>query len=90
MIPTTGAVLSGIEVYSANANGVANPTVNLQLSADDGATWSTIATNLTMDRFGRGSYIWTVPTNLTSGNQYLIRAVANKGTNRRGLHPSRS
>ena len=48
----TGAVLSGIEVYAANANGVATPTVNLQLSPDNGTTWSTIATNLTMDRFG--------------------------------------
>ena len=29
----TPAVLSGIEVYAANAGGVANPTVNLQVSA---------------------------------------------------------
>ena len=85
--PTTGQRSSGIEVYAANADGVANPTVNLQLSADDGTTWSTIATNLTMDRFGRGSYAWTIPTNMTSGNQYLIQAVANQGTQAAGTSP---
>ncbi len=34
----TPAVLSGIEVFAANAGGVANPTVDLQVSPDGGAT----------------------------------------------------
>ena len=83
----TGAVLSGIEVFAPNSNGVANPTVNLQYSPDSGTTWSTIVTNLTMDRFGRGSYTWSIPTTLASGNQYLIRAVSNDGTNPTGASP---
>ena len=57
----TPAVLSGIEVYAANAGGVANPTVDLQVSPDGGTTWTTIASGLTMDTFGRGSYVWTIP-----------------------------
>ncbi len=43
------AILSGIEVSAANPHGVANPTVNLQLSTDNGATWTTLAAGLTMD-----------------------------------------
>ena len=51
----TPAVLSGLEVYAANVGGVANPTVNLQVSPDGGTTWTTIATDLTMDEFGAGA-----------------------------------
>ncbi len=81
----TPAVLSGLEVFAANAGGVANPTVNLQVSTDGGTTWTTIATGLTMDAFGRGSYVWTVPTTETPGNDYLIRAIANEGTDPQGV-----
>jgi parallel beta-helix repeat protein len=79
------AILSGLEVFAANPNGVANPTVHLQLSSDDGGTWTTIATGLSMDRFGRGSYNWTIPTSLTPGSQYLLRAVADQGSQPMGV-----
>ena len=75
----TPAVLAGIEVFAANPNGVANPTVNIDVSPDGGATWMSIATGLTMDAYGNGSYQWTIPTNLPLGNQYLVRVTANKG-----------
>ena len=80
----TPAVLSGIEVYAANAGGVANPTVDLQVSPDGGTTWTTIASGLTMDAFGRGSYVWTIPTTEAPGNDYLIRAVADEGSHAQG------
>ena len=70
-----GAILSGIELTQANPAGVANPTVDLQVSGDNGATWNTIATGLTMDGYGRGSYNWTVPANQPPG-QYLMRVVS--------------
>ena len=81
----TPAVLAGLEVYAANPNGVANPTVHLDLSADGGATWTSIATGATMDQFGRGSYQWTIPTTLTPGNQYLVRVTADEGTEPAGV-----
>ncbi len=81
---TTPAVLSGLEVFAANGGGVANPTVNLQVSPDGGTTWTTIATNLSMDAFGRGSYIWTIPVAETSGSNYLFRVTANEGTHPQG------
>ena len=54
---------------------MANPTVDLQVSGDNGAAWNTIATGLTMDGYGRGSYNWTVPANQPPG-QYLMRVVS--------------
>ena len=71
-----GPLLSGIELSQANpAGGVANPTVNLQLSSNSGYSWSTIATGLTMDRFGNGTYAWTVPSNQSTGS-YELRVVS--------------
>ena len=55
------AFVCGIELWQANPGGVANPTVNLELSSDGGVNWSPLANNLTMDRFGRGAYLWTIP-----------------------------
>ena len=73
------ALLSGIEVTADNPAGVANPTVNLDLSTDNGGSWTTLATGLTMDRFGRGSYMWTAGPE-TAGNTALIRVTANDGS----------
>ena len=81
----TPAVLSGIEVYAAHAGGVANPTMDLQVSPDGGTTWTTIASGLTMDAFGRGSYVWTIPTTEAPGNDFLIRAVADEGSHAQGV-----
>ena len=79
------AVLAGIEVFAANPNGAANPTVNLDVSPDGGGTWISIATGLAMDAYGNGSYDWTIPSNLPLGNQYLVRVTANEGTNPVGV-----
>ena len=80
----TPAVLAGLEVFAANAGGVANPTVNLQVSPDGGTTWTTIATGQTMDEFGAaatsGRYRFQRP-----GSNYLIRVVANEGTDPQGV-----
>ena len=67
------AILSGIELTAANAGGVAAPTVNLEVSTDNGGSWSTVATSTSPTVFvsnpgfeaqvlGDGGYI---PGNLT-------------------------
>ena len=70
-----GALLSGIELRRANAGGVANPALRLEASVDGGASWATVATGLTMDRFGRGQVQWT-PDSETAGNSARLRIVA--------------
>ncbi|MFZ5919182.1 MAG: right-handed parallel beta-helix repeat-containing protein, partial [Chloroflexota bacterium] len=72
------ALLSGIEILKANAQGVAAPTADLEVSLDNGASWTPIASGLAMDRYGRGSYTWT-PTQETAGNTALIRAIGHAG-----------
>ncbi len=73
------AILSGIELLQTNAGGVASPTVNLEVSTDSGGTWTPIANNLTMDAYGRGSYLWTAGPQ-TAGSTALIRVTSNNGT----------
>ena len=53
------AVLSAIEVLQANPGGVVTPTVNLEVSVDDGATWTLLAADVPLDRFGVGQFLWT-------------------------------
>src|SRR6185369_17123958 len=79
------AVISGIEIQADDLFGVAAPTFNLELSADNGASWSPLAGNLPADRFGRGSYLWTIPANQPLGGQYLVRATANDGVHAQGV-----
>ncbi len=79
------AVLAGLEIYAVNPLGVTSPTVNLDLSADGGQTWTSIATGLGMDHFGRGNYLWTIPTTLTPGSQYLVRVTSNDGQHAQGI-----
>ncbi|MBI5618467.1 MAG: tandem-95 repeat protein, partial [Gammaproteobacteria bacterium] len=69
------AMISGIEIRRLNTQGVANPIVNLELSTDNGLSWTTVVTGVTLDRYGRGQAQWT-PTTETVGNTALIRAVA--------------
>lgn len=73
-----GALISGIELLKVNAGGVAAPAADLEVSLDNGATWSPIASGLAMDRYGRGGYTWT-PTQETNGNTALIRATGHAG-----------
>jgi hypothetical protein len=62
----SGARISGIELVQVNSDGVANPTVDLQLSTDNGGSWTTIAAGLGVDRFGHGSFLTTAPTRRTT------------------------
>jgi len=73
------AVLSGIEILEANAGGVAAATADLELSVDDGATWSAVATSVAMNRFGEGVFLWTAGPE-TPGNTARFRVTANHGT----------
>ena len=75
------ALLSALDLSTANPSGSASPTVNLDVSADNGSTWTSVATNQPVDAFGNGSYLWTVPATATPGNQYLMRVTANGGSN---------
>ena len=69
-----GAILSGLEIFAANPLGVADPRVDLQYSPD-GSVWTPLASNLSMDRFGRGSFAWSIPALIAEGSDYRIRAV---------------
>ncbi len=69
------ALVSGIELRRANANGVANPVLSLQASTDDGASWTTVATGLVLDQYGNGQTQWT-PDTETVGNTARLRVVA--------------
>ena len=73
------AILSAIELRATNPSGVADPLVDLELSTDTGSTWSSLATNQAMDRFGRGSLVWAAGPQ-TSGNTALVKVVAQDGT----------
>lgn len=70
-----GVVLAGIELTTINPLGMASPKVDLELSTDNGANWSVLATGMTLDRFGRGSYPWTAGPE-TAGNTGLFRVRA--------------
>ena len=73
-----GAVISGIELTSVNPGGVADPTVALELSTDNGGLYTPIpgAAGLAMDRFGRGTYPWDAGPE-TGSNLALIKAKFN-------------
>lgn len=73
-LTSTGAILSGLELTRTNLLGVASPTFKLELSSDNGAAWTPLATNIAVDRFGRASYDWNVPANLSIGDNYRLRA----------------
>ncbi|MBK8019199.1 MAG: hypothetical protein IPK20_22685 [Betaproteobacteria bacterium] len=72
----TAAILQGIELVRVNEEGVDTPTVELQVSTDDGANWRSIASGLTLDRRGQGHYDWTVDAATTTSNTARIRAIA--------------
>ncbi|MEX2185792.1 MAG: right-handed parallel beta-helix repeat-containing protein [Pirellulales bacterium] len=76
---TYGAFVTGIEITAANPLGVPNPTVDIALSTDSGATWTTIAAGVGMDQYGRGEYFWTAGPQ-TVGNTALIGIRSNNVT----------
>jgi hypothetical protein len=74
-----GAFVNGIELDRAVASGVATPTAAIQLSTNDGQTWSTIASNVPINRFGQAQVLWTVNATST-GSTALIRVTSGKVT----------
>ncbi|MCA9140251.1 MAG: right-handed parallel beta-helix repeat-containing protein [Planctomycetales bacterium] len=66
--------LAGIEILQASPIGSTNPTASIDISTDDGTTWSEIATGVPMDTRGWGSFDWTIPHNfLTTGATAIAR-----------------
>ncbi len=87
LISSQEAVLSAIEVWTANPTAPANPTTRLELSDNSGATWSTIASSVPLDRYGQAIFNWTVPTLPVGTTQALIRTVSNDSTTIKGQSP---
>ena len=58
---TYGALVNGIELTTANAAGMASPTASVQVSTDGGATWSQIASGVSINPLGQGQFVWMVP-----------------------------
>ncbi len=72
------AILSGIEINRMNPTGLANPTVDLAYSPDGGSSWMPIATDISMDQYGNGSFDWTIPANAATGTDYLFRVTSDQ------------
>jgi Ca2+-binding RTX toxin-like protein len=71
--------LSGIEITRANTPAPPTWTASLDVSVDNGATWSRVASGVALDRLGAGSFAWT-PTAATAGTIGLLRVTATDGT----------
>lgn len=72
-------MLSGIEITRINSPTPPAWTASLDVSLDNGATWSNIASGLALDRLGAGSFAWT-PAAATAGTTGLLRITATDGT----------
>ena len=81
----TPALLNGFELSHAVAGGAASQTANVQVSTNDGSTWTTVATNQPIDSEGRGSYVW-IPAVQTNGYTALVRVVANNAGATTGIN----
>jgi Ca2+-binding RTX toxin-like protein len=53
--------LAAIEILTDNVDGSASPTVDVDISIDNGGSWTTIAQEIPVDRYGSGSLEWLVP-----------------------------
>ncbi|MBM4013282.1 MAG: hypothetical protein FJ286_18305, partial [Planctomycetes bacterium] len=65
-------LLCGIELVRATPQGTTSPTADVDISLDNGGTWTTIASSVAIDRYGNGQTTWT-PSATTSGNTALVR-----------------
>lgn len=74
------AVLSGIELLRAIPTGDTVASSSVQVTTDNGVHWTTLATAVPFDRYGRGSLVWT-PSDETMGNAAIVRIVSNHGAN---------
>jgi hypothetical protein len=70
-----GAFVNAIELDQTVASLPAAPTATIQVSTDDGQTWSLQATNVPINRFGQAVYNWTVDRT-TTGSTGLIRVTS--------------
>ncbi len=72
------ATIAAIELLRANPAGQSDPRATVELSRDNGSTWTTLATNVAHDPNGRGEYLWTIPANFeTAGSTALVRVAVN-------------
>ncbi len=74
-LSSNAALVSGIEVTSVNPSAPATLAANLEFSPDDGASWTTIATDVPMGRFGDGTFMWNATTE-TAGHTGRFRITA--------------
>lgn len=70
--------LAAIEVTADDALGAGAATADVELSTDGGSSFSLVAKDAPMDRFGAGRLAW-VAGPLTSGNEARVRVTANRG-----------
>ncbi len=83
-----GAAVHGLELLAANVGGIAAPRFDLQWT-NDAANWNNIATNAPVDRFGRGQFNWSVPTNLPLSANYRVRVISSATTPWPSINPTR-
>ncbi len=72
---STNPLFAAMELLRAVPAGLASPTVRLEASSDDGATWTTVATGITLDRYGAASHNWT-PSEDFADTATRLRAVS--------------
>ena len=65
------AFVNAIELDQTVAGLPVDPTANIQVSTDDGATWSLLATGVPINRFGQAQYNWTVDRTTTGSNALI-------------------
>lgn len=72
-------IIAALEIMTDTPLGVAQPTTSLEYSSDGGILWQPIAgaSAVALDRWGRASFPWTIPSNATESTQYLVRATSN-------------
>ena len=79
LTPSFQALLSALEIFAAAPLGTSTSSVSLEFSGNGGTQWSPIpgANAVPLDRWGNGSFTWTLPANLSEGDSYRIRARSN-------------
>jgi parallel beta-helix repeat protein len=70
---STLETLSALAVVTDPPAGTVLPTAQVDLSADDGGTWTTLATSVPIDASGQGSFGWVVPAGQPEGSHYRVR-----------------
>ena len=72
-VPHSAAILSAIELFAV-AQPATSPKAAIDVSLDQGATWTTIASDIAMDQYGHGNWSWQIPADWeTDGNSARLR-----------------